>query len=244
MASPPDPLEAAVAAFLLEIYETLDGVVPSVPDEPFRIQADARGRHVAIRQRDDVGIPLQAGGETILTLTVSFRCMWNSEFLAIDQSSFGLWPSAPSNEPLVRFDYLRSPVGGIPSSHIQVHAHRDEAVFAMMMATRRNRGRQRDHQIERGAVPRLQNLHLPTGGPRFRPCIEDVLEFVILEFGIDVRDGHRAALQAGRARYRDRQLGAAVKDNPQVAVDELRRLGFEVEPPSAVPAPTSRVIDF
>ena len=34
-------------------------------------------------------------------------------------------------------------------------------------------------------MPQFSDLHIPLGGPRYRPCLEDLLEFLIVEFGLD-----------------------------------------------------------
>jgi len=81
-------------------------------------------------------------------------------------------------------------------------------------------------------MPRLADLHFPIGGHRFRPCLEDILQMIWFEFGIDVRDTALGALGEGRVRFRERQLAAAVGDDPDIAALELRRLGYSVESPA------------
>jgi hypothetical protein len=84
--------------------------------------------------------------------------------------------------------------------------------------------------VAKGDVPRFGDVHFPVGGHRFRPCLEDVLEMMMIEFGIDTLHGAGNALHAGRGRWRVRQLAAAVSDDPLTAAAELERLGFEVIP--------------
>lgn len=86
------------------------------------------------------------------------------------------------------------------------------------------------------------DVHIPVGGSRFRPCLEDVLEMLIKEFGIDHADhGWRTALAEGRARWRKYQLMAAITDDPSTAVAKLRELGHSVEWKEENPEPTTNV---
>lgn len=84
-----------------------------------------------------------------------------------------------------------------------------------------------------GASVRPSLLHLPLGGPQFRPALEDVLEMLVVEFAIDRSPEWRASLREGCSLWRDTQLRAAVADNQEVAVDALAELRFSVEWPGA-----------
>jgi hypothetical protein len=61
-------------------------------------------------------------------------------------------------------------------------------------------------------LPRLASLHLPVGGVRFRPSLEDVLEFAIRELGVEALSGWEDAIAEGQQRWRWVQLQAAVRD--------------------------------
>ena len=65
-----------------------------------------------------------------------------------------------------------------------------------------------------------------------RPCLEDVLQMLHEEFGIDVEPGFQNVLDTGRARWRRRQLGAAVRDAPAEAARVLSEMGFTVTAPA------------
>jgi hypothetical protein len=129
-----------------------------------------------------------------------------------------------ATEPLVRYEFLETP-HGIPAAHVQVHGDHPTwmGVFESISGTRRARKHRRRQ--------RVSDLHFPVGGRRFRPCLEDVLEMLILEFNVvpsPDQETARVALRAGRAAWRAHQLGAAVADNPAVAVRVLTQLGYEV----------------
>lgn len=144
-----------------------------------------------------------------------------------------------SKIPLFTTDYVRDAGTGVPSAHLNVHADRDDTVMAMIQAGRVKRGKSRTRRMERGIQPRLGDVHFPLGGHRFRPCVEDVLEMLILEFGIDCHPNYVAALAAGRKRFRQTQLAAAVSDDPETAARKLESLGYEfLRRPD--PLPTAR----
>lgn len=76
------------------------------------------------------------------------------------------------------------------------------------------------------------------GGERFRPCLEDVLQFPVVDCGVDHQPGWEAAVAKGREARRRRQLGAVVRDVPSEAARVLRELGWTVqEPPPAARRP-------
>ncbi|HEY3258705.1 MAG TPA: hypothetical protein VGJ95_00310 [Pseudonocardiaceae bacterium] len=127
-------------------------------------------------------------------------------------SSFlGLFLDQQLNQPLLHYDYERGKGGGYPEAHLQVCAH---------TATWNSICERRDI----GSRP-LERLHLPVGGRRYRPTVEDVLDFVIRE---DLADSHPQAgayIDAGRQRFHELQLRAAVRRNPAAAVEVLRDMG-------------------
>jgi hypothetical protein len=72
---------------------------------------------------------------------------------------------------------------------------------------------------------------VPVGGPRMRPCIEDFLQMLIVEFGFDAVDGWRRVIDDGRVLWRRRQLAAMIRDDAEYTAEVLRdRLGYEVTP--------------
>jgi hypothetical protein len=94
--------------------------------------------------------------------------------------------------PLFRWEYLRQPESNVPCAHFHIHAHRDEAVYLLLTGKGSNtRIKKRAAQLDANAqvVPQLSDLHFPVGGPRFRPSLEDVIQFLVEEFGIDCEAG-------------------------------------------------------
>jgi hypothetical protein len=135
---------------------------------------------------------------------------------------------ATVTEPLIRFEYVRRSKEP-PGAHIQVHAHRDEMAYLMRLA---DAGRPRDG-LRRDRIPRLSEMHLPVGGHRLRPSLEDVLLFLVREFAIDTVPGWQQAIEEQQREYRLVQMRTAVRDAPEHAAAVLRELGYEVMPPAA-----------
>lgn len=67
-------------------------------------------------------------------------------------------------------------------------------------------------------------MHLPVGGTRSRPCLEDFLEMVIREFRVDAHPGWEERLREGREQWRTLQTRAVVRDSPDAAAEVLRRV--------------------
>lgn len=161
------------------------------------------------------------------------------EFLAVETSSFAVLALAGGSEPLFRIEFVRAPDAGIPSAHVHVHAHRDAFTHVVdRCGDKTARARRRRRSIDSGgSVPKIVELHFPLGGPRFRPCLEDLMQMLIDELGVDAEPGAAEALAAGRVRWRTMQLAASVRDSPETAAKVLRNHGYTVTEPDSGPAP-------
>ncbi len=171
------------------------------------------------------GIQLLVEAQPVLRLEVAYHCSWDSSvrYLRIESSSFKVF-SRSTTEPLFRYDYVHTPTSDVPSAHINVHGHHDHVVWSMLQAGRRQRGRRRGKAADAGVVPGLRELHFPLGGPRFRPCLEDLIEMLICEFGLDREPAWRDALAEGRSSWRRKQLAAAMWDDPDTALAVAREI--------------------
>ena len=84
-------------------------------------------------------VTLKSRGSAILGLVPVFNCSWDSsqQFLATEVSSFSVHPFGNArSEPLFRVEYVRSQNQDLPSSHIHVHAHRDEFTHLLGFAAK------------------------------------------------------------------------------------------------------------
>lgn len=180
-----------------------------------------------VRQVPTAGIELRVDGEPRLKITVGFKCSFDGsqQFLAVHSANFKVF-ATESSDPLFRYEFERSAPDDMAAAHIQIHAHRDALSYAMARCgTATRRGKQRAKHGEAGA---MKALHFPVGGSRFRPCLEDVLEMLIHEFGVDHPAEALGVLRKGRETWRRTQLKSAVRDSPDDAVEALRDMGYTV----------------
>ncbi|MEX5248122.1 UNVERIFIED_CONTAM: hypothetical protein RF649_02180 [Kocuria sp. CPCC 205295] len=168
---------------------------------------------------DPEGLPLRVDGATRYRLHLSYSCSLDGvgTYLSVESSEFQL-SSEGHGEPLLRLDYDRN-ARKVPSSHFNVHSHHPALQEAMGLAGKGSRAKKK---------PKPETLHLPTGGRRFRPSLEDFLEAIILDFKLDAESGWEDRLAEGRRSFKWGQLAAAVRDDPQCAIDVLNDMGFVV----------------
>lgn len=142
----------------------------------------------------------------------------SGQHLAVEHSSFVL-KATLDRAPIIRWDYDREPRSK-PSSHVQITAHRGALSHLLSRLDHRT-----PHSIE--------SLHMPMGGDRFRPCLEDIVEFLIRDCGFQGADGWQASVREGRAKWRRIQTRAVVRDSPGEAVAALTAMGYSVIAPEA-----------
>jgi hypothetical protein len=141
-------------------------------------------------------------------------------FLRIQTSSYGLYLDAALDHVLFHYDYDRDPPNNYPMAHIQV-----EGASESLERLAENLG------IELS----LGRLHFPVGGKRYRPSVEDIVEFLIVEGLADGRAGWTDAVEEHRARWYRIQLRSAVRRDSEIAREELQRVGYRVTPPASSP---------
>jgi hypothetical protein len=159
-------------------------------------------------------IPLAFGGKAPrLYLGLLFRMAADDSgrYPMIRSSVMYLSPDPDGTRTLLHYDYERDKADDYPEAHLQVCATSVEWEEAM-----RNYG-------PRGRP--LKKLHLPVGGRRFRPTVEDLIEFLIIEKLAEKRPGWKKYVEQGRKRFEERQLRAAVRRNPDIALAILRDEG-------------------
>jgi hypothetical protein len=228
--SVPGPLYRLAVEFADELTSRVQRILPT--SERFTVLA-GRGHRpyiyvgipAATTGRFDV-LPLTIKQVHVASLLIKYHLWWDSTetFLAVEKSLFHVRPEDEDETPLLRFEYLRNAGPDIPSSHVQFHAHRDELTYLLVQAEKGRPAR----RWKSGRVPRIAEVHVPQGGHRYRPCVEDVLHSVITEFGVDTQPGWLDAVRAGREEWRRKQFFAAARDVPQDAVEAVRRLGCGV----------------
>lgn len=167
-----------------------------------------------------VPITLSRNGRPVAKLMFDFAIELDSHRThpAVVKSQIKLMSSA-TNRPVFRYEFVKDAYKA-PAAHWQIHGQSTELGRVMGES--------------KGIKPDLGDLHLPVGGSRFRPSIEDVIEFLITELGFDHKSNWRKAVERGREEWRSTQLAAAVRDAPATAAEALRGLSFDVTPPAEV----------
>lgn len=169
-------------------------------------------------RRDDispsVAIPLGLSGQPVAYLHVAFTLSFDDEedYIQVEKSTMGVCSEADLGGFLFHYDYERGK-NDYPDAHVQIPVeHPSWEVIRKKIGSERTFGR----------------LHLPLGSKRFRPTLEDLIEFVIVEGIFDGRDGWEDALKASRDAFAIKQLRAAIRRNldiAQSAVDEFTGKG-------------------
>jgi hypothetical protein len=216
-------LDEQAQQFAGELNDLLQAVLPRAPDVLIERQTER------LVVRPEPLAPLHINGERIATLDIRVRCRLDSrgQWLAVDQSSYVLSADL-DRTPVLRFDYVRD-AHTAPSAHVQLHAHRGALSHLLSKA-----GHPHAHDMSK--------LHIPVGGARYRPAVEDVLQFLVQECQFDALPDWRDAVDAGRERWRRRQACAVARDFPHEAARTLRDLGYLVENPPAAAAPSLRAL--
>jgi hypothetical protein len=224
-------LEAAAEEFAQELQQLLDAVLPSPEGiDPVSRQVVATigqisdGRtsfalEIGTGSGDGAAVPIALlfGGERTAELLVQIRLIADSyaHYPAVSKSTFEL---RVKKNPILRLDFSKDH-HTVPGCHWNVHAERGLATALLVRQPKRHSGE-------------FSKVHIPVGGVRGRPCLEDFLQMLITEFNFDSVPGAMAAIEAGRVRWRKRQLAAMVRDDAEEAARVLGELGYVVTPPA------------
>jgi hypothetical protein len=184
----------------------------SMPGDRARLSVGATnnsrvGRNIRLRTRD--GLHLWLGIEIDLFAD-------DDGHLTVEKSVWALSSGRDADGGLLHYDYERGKEG-YPEAHLQVFG-RHEALESVLEAAGRKRSR-------------LHDLHLPVGGRRFRPALEDLIEFLIDERLVQAKPHSKESLERSRSRFHDIQLLATIRRRPGKAAEGLLDLGYKLEEP-------------
>lgn len=237
----PEVFKEQAAGFADQLSTTVQAVFGPEVSEFNAVVSPGKDSVMAafIRQAGGEGIHLSYAGSPLLTMQVRMRLTPDGagRHLRVVSSKFDVTPYE-GTEPVFRYEYERDMEASCyPAAHVQFHG-RHEQLERMLEGSGRKKTKSSPAS---GSWPNITDLHFPLGGTRFRPCFEDVLEMLLNEFRLDVpnRDAAFDALAEGRARWRDVQLKAAVRDDMECAAGVLRSHGYEVNAPELPPLPNS-----
>lgn len=171
---------------------------------------------------NEVTLPLTSDGVRLADWSfVMFAEASSDGFLKVDQLRLWMTP-AFEESPVVRLEYENHSTKP-PVSHWQFHAERGALSFIL--------ARTRQDGKYAGVPMSLSALHFPTGGRRFRPGIEDFIQFLIQECGFDSMQGWRRVLEDSRELGRRFQVRTIARDYPAEVAEVLRQNGWSVHPP-------------
>lgn len=212
-------LEAASQKFATKLTDLLAG---TLPEAPLIVAQRASGRYVLKPDTDDGQVQLKIGGRHVADLRFQFfqELDRTGTYLKTAKSHFTV-TSVSDREPLFRLDY--DAAYSRATSHWQIHAERGAFSELLTHAQLAKNVNVTPHSISK--------LHIPTGGERFRPGLEDFLEFLIKECGVDAVEGWRKSIEEHRKGWRLLQFRTAVRELPEEAAEVLRREGWSVEAP-------------
>jgi hypothetical protein len=169
------------------------------------------GRGLTKQSLESRRFPVRRGrGITWCWLNLSFRLSLDTElaYLTVVSSFFGVYAEDAETSCLCHFDYERNKADGYPEAHLQV--------FGQSAALEAWGGRISSRGLDR--------LHFPVGGRRFRPCLEDVIEFLVAEKLATARDGWEQVIGESRQGFQRHQLRAAIRRDPETARQMLQEL--------------------
>ncbi|WZH38210.1 MAG: hypothetical protein PIR02_05965 [Microbacterium enclense] len=155
-----------------------------------------------------IGFPfLRAPDRPLVYMVVSYRLRADEErnYLMVQNSVVALAVDQEMTRELLHVDYERDKADDYPEAHLQVAA--TSAEWEEVSPDRS-----------------LQRLHLPVGPRRFRPSLENVIEFLAREGLTNHREDWREVVDGGRHDFQRRQLRAAIRRSPEVAKEILSEL--------------------
>lgn len=132
-----------------------------------------------------------------MNLSYQVRLDGEQRYLTVHKSYCGIFSDEGLQTCLCHFDYEREKEQ-YTGAHVQVYG--DSAALKAL-----NRAGDEKRPLEK--------LHFPVGGKRFRPCLEDVIEFLIAERLADGHEGWQHVVEDGRARFQRNQLRAEMRRN-------------------------------
>lgn len=223
MASPRAELEKQIRAFAGELQTCLNRTVTHGIHLSTVLREDGHVGWVGYRiTHDAVGgsepIPLTVSrANPVLYLRLLHTLVLDNEgrYLMVMKSTYEVSTGEAGEHTLFHYDYVRG-AERWPEAHVQVYGE-NELLGDVFSACGRS---------THASLPRL---HFPVGPRRYRPTLEDVVGFLIKEGLVESRDGWSRAVDAGNKAFQRRQLRAAVRRDPQPAVDLLRELGYAVD---------------
>lgn len=174
---------------------------------------DLAGRPIPLTFTDAAPAAYLWLGQTLMVEEQTNHLVTRSARVALCLDSEG-------EEQLFRYDYNREPQNDYPSAHLQLYGLSE---------------RWPEFCQRRGFRLPTDRIHFPVGGKRFRPSLEDIVEFLIVEGFVSAQPGWKEGLAESRPHWEAVQVMASVRAQPHKAVEQLRQLGYTVTGPEEEP---------
>jgi hypothetical protein len=185
----------------------------------------APGKPSAISVSHPIERSKAVNGERVLGFKVSYTVDLdpNSHHLRVKTSQASVTLIQENQRPLIRLEYERGQ--GIEPGELALRAHTRHAAHVQIHGTSADlsyiwglNGRHTKRTLEA--------LHIPVGGRRYRPSIEDFIEFLYLEKLVTgLKPGGQDAIDEGRLRWFEIQLASTIRSNPEFAIQTLKSMG-------------------
>lgn len=225
-------LEAQAAAFAEKLTRLLNETVCDHARVGMVIRPDglaAIGTSLNSRTYQSAPHRLRTHGSAACWLTVTGRLYLDEDkYLTVERSAWVVSGGDEAEHEFFHYDYERGK-DHYTEAHVQI-----EGANPHLEQLLQDCGRSR---------VALSKLHLPVGGKRFRPALEDVLEFLIDEGIVNAKPYARDALDRERTEFRRLQLKAAIRRDPDTAAAALRGLGYNLTEPEETTS-GARVLPF
>ncbi len=224
---PRSPLAIQARTFAEDLNALLNGTVTDGPRLSCLIADDNNTATISFggnrRRAMSQLIPMGVSGPTRVWLSLFYSVALDRDrdFLEITQSAMTLFSEdrRADDALIVSIDFARDPGNKYPGAHLHVGGNRSDL--------------DRIYGGDERKVRKLRDLHFPVGGKRFRPTLEDLVEFMVLEEMAVPRNGWESMVQKHRELWMERQARAAVRNHQDAAAEVLRSKGWTVEPPQS-----------
>ena len=192
----PTPFHQQVIDFAGEFGGVIRSTVDTTDTGNVKVTFAEDSGRALIELRGDAysgSLKLTIGGVAVAGLQARIGCRPDSSgrYFAVTKSTYVL-SDLLDREPLFRLEYIDN-MRDKPSCHWQIHAERGSLTHLLTLSKQH-----RPHE--------LSALHIPVGGARLRPCLEDFLQFCVDECGIDTVADYDTALRQGRESWRRKQI--------------------------------------
>lgn len=211
-----------VHRFSQDILQTLDACLPG--ESVFSSKSPASEKTFRGAFQIEKGLKFKNNEHASLSCRYSLCLNSTGKHLAVESSWFKIqYKTRKKPVPIMRFEYDRKVRGQKPASHF--HFHTEMLPLALMFYSTGDHAKATTQSM----------IHYPMGGPRFRVCLEDIIELVIREFGAESQPGWEHVVQQGRKNYRAIQEETVIRQHLPRAITMLENMGYTITPPADSP---------